>query len=106
MAIEGRVIGLGSGRVKYGSLCFPAFVLALLAASEGHGQTSSGGGQVTTPQSTIEKPGDIGVRAHTNIQIFTPNRGPDGTQAPQGGPAGGTPQAPGAERAGGGARPQ
>jgi|GraSoiStandDraft_15_1057317.scaffolds.fasta_scaffold702506_1 hypothetical protein len=95
MAIEGRM----------GRLCFLAFVFALIAA-EGYGQTPPGGGQVSTPQSSIEKPGDTGVRAHTNIQIFTPNRGPAGAQAPPGGTDTGAPQAPGAERAKGTARPQ
>jgi len=106
MAIEGRMIGLGSGRAKYGSLCFPAFVLALVAAAEGYGQPLPGEGQVSTPQSTIEKPGDSGVRAHTNTQIFIPNRGPDGAGAPPGGSDTGAPQAPGVGPARGAARPQ
>jgi hypothetical protein len=46
----------------------------LLVASGVHAQASPGGGQVTTPGSSIEKPGDSGVRAHTNIEIFRPNR--------------------------------
>ena len=87
-------------------LYFPAFVLALIAAAEGYGQTAPGGGQVSTPQSTIAKPGDTGVRAHTNFQIFIPNRGLDGAQVPQGGTDTGAPQAPGVERARGTARPQ
>jgi hypothetical protein len=96
-----------SGRAKCGKLlCFPAFVIALIAAAEGYGQTPPSGGQVSTPPSSIEKPGDTGVRAHTNIQIFTPKRGPEGAQAPPAGSDAGTPQAPGAERGGGGARPQ
>ena len=59
MAIEGRM----------SPLCFLAFVFALIAAAKGYGQTPPGGGQVSTPQSSIEKPADTGVRAHTNIQI-------------------------------------
>jgi hypothetical protein len=107
MAIEGRMIGLGAGMAKCGRrLCFPVVVLALIAAAEGYGQTPPGGGQVSTPQSTIEKPGDSGVRAHTNTQIFIPNRGPDGARAPSGGSDTGAPQAPGVEPAGGAARPQ
>ncbi len=87
-------------------LRFPVFVLALIAAAEGYGQTTPGGGQVSTPQSTIEKPGDTGVRAHTNIQIFTPKRGPDGARAPAGGTDTGVPRAPGVERPGEAGRPQ
>ena len=101
------MIGLGSGRAKCGSrLCFPVFVLALIAAAEGYGQAPPGGGQVSTPQSTIEKPGDSGVRAHTNTQIFIPNRGPDGRPVPPGGTDTGAPQGPGLEPAKGAARPQ
>jgi hypothetical protein len=100
------MIGLVSGRTRRGGLCFTAFVVALIAGAEGHGQTAPGGGQVSTPQSTIEKPGDTGVRAHTNTQIFIPNRGPNGAQAPPGGTDTGTPQTPGAGRGGGTARPQ
>jgi hypothetical protein len=100
------MIGLRSGRAKCRSLCFPAFVLALIAAAEGYGQTPAGEGQVVTPPSSIEKPGDSGVRAHTNTQIFIPNRGPAGTRAPPGGTDTGAPQAPGVEPARGAARPQ
>ncbi len=101
------MIGLRAGRAKCGSrLWLPAFVLALIAAAEGYGQTTPGGGQVSTPQSTIEKPGDTGVRAHTNIQIFTPKRGPDGARAPAGGTDTGVPRAPGVERPGEAGRPQ
>ena len=50
-------------------------IVALLAASGVHAQTSPVGGQVTTPDSSIEKPGDSGVRAHTNIEIFRPEKG-------------------------------
>jgi hypothetical protein len=95
MAIEGRM----------SRLCFMAFVFALIAA-QGYGQTPPGGGRVSTPQSSIEKPGDTGVRAHTNIQIFTPNRGPDGVRARPGGTDTGGPQAPGVEPTRGAARPR
>ena len=75
------------------------FVFALIAAAEGYGQTTPGGGQVSIPQSTIEKPGDTGVRAHTNTQIFIPKRGPDAARAAPGGTDTGAP-------ARGAARPQ
>jgi hypothetical protein len=107
MTIEGRMIGWETARAKCRSpLGFAVFVLALIAAAEGCGQTPPAGGQVSTPQSSIEKPGDTGVRAHTNTQIFIPNRGPEGARAPPGGGDTGPPQAPGAERGGGGVRPQ
>ena len=88
-----------------GSLRFAIQVLAveLLIAGSAHAQAPPGEGQVYTPQSSIEKPGDTGVRAHTNVQIFIPNRGADGAQAPPGSRAPGaagpsSPQAPGTNR--------
>ena len=85
--------------------------VATLAVSSGHAQVPSTGGQVSTPESSIEKPGDTGVRAHTNIQIFTPNRGPEGVQAPQGTGApdptnSGSPQTLGAKKPGRSTQPQ
>jgi hypothetical protein len=58
---------------------------ALLAAENGYAQVPPGAGQVTTPESSIEKQGDTGVRAHTNTQIFIPNQGANGAQASPGG---------------------
>src|SRR5262249_19513638 len=49
--------------------------IALLATSAGYAQVAPGSGQVSTPESSAKKPGDTGVRAHNNIQIFSPNRG-------------------------------
>jgi hypothetical protein len=65
---------------------------ALLAAENGYSQVPPGAGQVSIPGSSVEKPGDTGVRAHTNTQIFIPNQGAYGAQAP---PGGGVPGAPG-----------
>ena len=31
-------------------------------------------GAIITPSSSIEKPGDIGQRAHTNFVLFVPSR--------------------------------
>jgi hypothetical protein len=59
-----------------------AFVL--LAAGTGHAQAPPGAGQVVTPGSSVQQPEDTGVRAHTNIEIFVPNRAANGTQAPPG----------------------
>ena len=77
---------------------------ALLGAGYGFAQVPPGAGQVSTPESSIEKPGDTGVRAHTNIQIFIPNQGANGAPAPPGrgspGAAGArSPQAPGTNSA-------
>jgi hypothetical protein len=65
---------------------------ALLAAENGYAQVPPGAGQVSTPESSVERPGDTGVRAHTNTQIFIPNQGANGAQAP---PGGGVPGAAG-----------
>ena len=46
--------------------------VAVFAAGNGYAQVPPGTGQVSTPGSSIEKPGDAGVRAHTNIQTFIP----------------------------------
>jgi hypothetical protein len=78
--------------------------VALLAAGNGYAQVPPGAGQVSTPESSIERPGDIGVRAHTNTQIFIPNWGADPAQAPPGDGTPGaavpsSPQAPGTNRA-------
>jgi hypothetical protein len=72
---------------------------ALLGVENGYAQVPSGAGQASTPESSIEKPGDTGVRAHTNIQIFIPNQGANGAHAPPGGGGPGaagsrSPQAP------------
>ena len=73
--------------------------VALLGAGSGYAQVPPGAGQASTPDSSIEKPGDTGVRAHTNIQIFIPNQGAKGAHAPPGGrgpgaAGSGSPQAP------------
>jgi hypothetical protein len=92
-------------------LSFQAFAIAALAAVGGSAQAQPAGGQVSTPGSSIEQPGDTGVRAHTNIQIFVPKGGPAGGQAAPGSAAPGaavpgSPPAPGPEGAAGIARPQ
>src|SRR5271169_4706858 len=38
-------------------------------------QTQHRGGQVTIPASSTERKNDIGLRAHTNIKVFTPTGG-------------------------------
>jgi hypothetical protein len=79
-----------------------------MLAMSAQAQVAPGGGQVSIPSSSTEQPGDIGVRGHTNIQIFTPKRAGDNAQAPPGGD-GATPRpppSPGTDGPGGSARPQ
>jgi hypothetical protein len=85
--------------------------LALPAASSAQVPPAPGGGQVAVPGSSIEKPGDTGVRAHTNVEIFIPNRGGAGVPSAPGGASSGAANAPptaapGAKAADGPARPQ
>jgi hypothetical protein len=82
-----------SGIVLSYCLSCMAVIFPLLTAPSAYAQASPGGGQVTIPESSIEKPGDSGVRAHTNIEVFRPNRGAAGGQASPGGvgPGGGNP---------------
>ena len=55
----------------------PALLIAaLLAAGSTLAQPAQSGGQIVVPGSSLAKPGDTGVRAHTNTLIFVPNRGP------------------------------
>ena len=35
-------------------------------------QNAPSGGYIVIPESSIEKPGDAGVRAHTNVEIYIP----------------------------------
>src|SRR5215469_4891770 len=47
-------------------------VTSLPTPAIGHTSTR---GAVIRPQSNIEHPGDIGVRAHTNVELLIPTRG-------------------------------
>jgi hypothetical protein len=51
-------------------------IAALLVAGSALAQPAQSGGQIVVPGSSIAKPGDTGVSAHTNTLIFVPNRGP------------------------------
>jgi hypothetical protein len=53
----------------------PAVVAAFAIGVSAAAQTPPAGGQVVVPGSSVAKPGDSGVRAHTNTLIFVPNRG-------------------------------
>ena len=61
------MIGRGlspAGRSLVTAAAFAALPLA--------GASAQGAGQVLRPESSIEQPGDIGVRAHTNVEVFMP----------------------------------
>jgi hypothetical protein len=51
----------------------PAVVAAFAIGVSATAQTPPAGGQVVVPGSSVAKPGDSGVRAHTNTLIFVPN---------------------------------
>jgi hypothetical protein len=72
------------------STYWSVLAILLLAANTGYAQVPSGAGQVWTPGSSVEKPGDVGVRAHSNIQIFSPKRRPADARTPSGGGAAGS----------------
>ena len=40
-------------------------------------QESAPGGIVIRPPSSVEKPGDVGVRGHSNVEIFLPKNAPN-----------------------------
>ena len=52
-----------------------ALVLLFGLTNAGLAQHGSARGKVISPQSNIERPGDIGVRAHTNIELLLPSGG-------------------------------
>jgi hypothetical protein len=105
-AIQMGVFSSCSGMVWRRCLSFMALMIALLATSGVQAQAPSAGGQVSIPESSVEKPGDNGVRAHTNIQIYHPNRRVLGGQPSPDGSMSRSPQGPGQDRVGGSARPQ
>jgi kumamolisin len=49
---------------------------AVLGALTPGGAVAQVSGQVLKPDSSIEQPGDIGFRAHTNVEVFVPAGGP------------------------------
>ncbi len=51
-----------------------AAAAALLAAGSAAAQNAAGP-QIVTPPSGLERPADIGVRAHTNVELFVPADG-------------------------------
>src|SRR5271165_1251483 len=59
---------------KFGTLVAAA-AFSFGAVNLASAQALHRGGQVTVPASSTERKGDIGLRAHTNIKIFTPTGG-------------------------------
>jgi hypothetical protein len=56
-------------------LIVPLTALGMLAAGEASGEWASRGGHVVLPESSIEQPEHVGLRAHTNFKMFMPNAG-------------------------------
>ena len=52
-----------------------AIALGALAAGGAYGPATPRGGDVIIPESSLEAPADIGIRAHTNLKIFMPRGG-------------------------------
>ncbi len=68
-------LSLSSGSNRSRCCSFQMLAVMMLAAGSARAQVAPPqGGQVSIPNSSIEKPGDVGVRAHTNTQIFIPRR--------------------------------
>jgi hypothetical protein len=74
--IKGLVIGVAGWKKAKRRLVILIVlsVVAILPTGNGYGQAQPTGGQISIPPSSLEKPGDAGVRVHTNIEMFTPNR--------------------------------
>jgi kumamolisin len=53
----------------------PLAALGTVASGEASGQWASRGGHAVLPESSIEHPEHIGLRAHTNFKTFVPNAG-------------------------------
>lgn len=66
---------------------FISCLLFLGVVSTAWSQARIQGGQVTIPESSVEHKKDIGLRAHTNIKLFTPTGGfPEASSAAISGP--------------------
>jgi subtilase family serine protease len=52
--------------------CATALTVVLVFAGLAPAQIRPVSGKVFTPDSSIERPGDIGLRAHTNVHVFLP----------------------------------
>jgi len=59
-----------------------AAILAAFATGDAYGEAASAGGHTVVPDSSIELPEHIGIRAHTNFKMFFPNAGGMANAAP------------------------
>ena len=92
--------------VKTVALFAVAAAVKLTLAGFGDARAAPNGGQVVIPESSVEKPGDVGKRAHTNIEIFVTRPGtvltPPSPGSPGAGPPSKLPSSPQTTGAGGG----
>lgn len=72
-----RTVAVGLQQWSRFLLCGALVAAAMIAGAEAQPPS---GGQVLVPGSSLEKPGDIGVRPHTNTLIFVPKA--NGTVSP------------------------
>jgi len=57
-----------------------ALAVSLILTSLAPAQIRPASGKVFTPDSSIERPSDIAMRAHTNIHVFLPTKAPQNVQ--------------------------
>jgi hypothetical protein len=69
---------------RWWGITFLVLAIGMFAGQDGSAQAPPGTGQVSIPESSMARPRDTGVRAHTNIEIFIPNQGTPGGQTPPG----------------------
>jgi hypothetical protein len=55
---------------------FAGLALAALTARDAYSEWAARGGRVETPDSSIEQPEHLSLRAHTNAKMFMPAAGP------------------------------
>src|SRR5262245_41208540 len=58
-------------------------VYARFASQESSVPAAASGGTVVKPPSSIEKPGEAGSSAHTNVEIFSPSKPPSPQPPPK-----------------------
>jgi hypothetical protein len=58
-------------------------ILGAFATGDAFGRFAAAGGHVVIPDSSIELPEHIGIRAHTNFKMFFPNAGGMANELPQ-----------------------
>jgi len=53
----------------------PSIFIMFVARQAAAQHSPLSGGQIIIPGSSVEHPGEVGVRGHTNIEIFVPSGG-------------------------------